>query len=148
MNTSLIRKRWEWALLTFFVACALSLIVTYVVVPSISSETLLLPSSPSERYPWFVTVFLGGILVFITLLMVGVLRHWRWLFWLLLVAFSCSILEIPAGVLQVTGLLPGHFPLWYSFYRMGIALIEFALWMFQIYRHTGVWAMDQAADVP
>jgi len=92
-----------------------------------------------------VTLFLVGILIFIAILIVGVMHHWRWLFWLLLIAFGFSILEIPATILQLTGLIPNSFPLWYSLSRMGVALIEvgIAAWMLRIYRQYGVWGLGK-----
>jgi CPA1 family monovalent cation:H+ antiporter len=64
---------------------------------------------------------------------------------LLLLAFGCMILEIPVTILQLTGVLPSIFPLWYSLCRMGVTLIAvvIAVWMGQIYRHHGVWAMGK-----
>ncbi|MDQ6643511.1 MAG: hypothetical protein M3Y76_03600 [Chloroflexota bacterium] len=86
-----------------------------------------------------------GILVFIAILIIGVIRHWRWLFWLILSAFGFSILQIPATILQLTGVIPDNLPVWYSLYRMGIALFQavIAVWMVQIYRQYGVWAMGK-----
>jgi hypothetical protein len=139
-------QRVEWVVILFFVIVALSVTVVYIVEPSIYTSTLKLPSEAQDRYPLLATVFLFVILVFIAILMVGTVRHWRWLFWVLLLAFSFSILEIPATLLQLAGFLPvfpGPFPLWYSCYRMGIALMEggMAVWMFHIYRQYGVWGL-------
>jgi hypothetical protein len=69
-------------------------------------------------------------------------RHWRWVFWLLLVAFAASVLQIPITLLQMTGVLPSSDPLWYSLFRMGGCVVELALavWMIFIYRREGVWA--------
>jgi hypothetical protein len=148
LQQSMLVRRLEQVLIVFFVLAALSLVGVYVAVPSMYTSMLLLPSSQTDRYPFPVTLFLLLILVFIAILIVGIVRHWRWLFWLLLIAFSFSILEIPATLLQLTGLLPGRYPLWYSLYRMSVALIEggMAVWMFQIYRQYGVWAMNKKAQ--
>jgi hypothetical protein len=35
---------------------------------------------------------------------VGVVRRWRWTFWLILVAFLFGVLRVPAAVLQFTGI--------------------------------------------
>jgi hypothetical protein len=85
--------------------------------------------------------------VFIALLMIGVLLRWRWLFWLVLVAFSAMILDVPATILQLAGVLPVLFPLWYSLCRIGISLIAvgIGIWMFHLYRHHGVWALGRSA---
>lgn len=138
-----VLRRLERVLITFFVLAALSLLVVYSVAPSIYVQTLLLQPSPTNRYPLAITLFLVAILIFLAILTVGVLRHWRWLFWLLLLAFGFSILEIPATILQLTGVLPDPYPVWYSLYRAGVSVIEFiiAIWMVRIYRQYGVWAM-------
>lgn len=141
-------RRLERTLFAFFLLAALFLVVVYVAAPSIYTNTLLLEPSPTDRYPAVATLFLVGIGVFLAILMVGVLRHWRWLFWLLLVAFSFMILEIPVTLLQLTGVLPSLFPVWYSLVRMGgsIITVGIAMWMLNIYRHYGVWALGRKAN--
>jgi hypothetical protein len=81
-------------------------------------------------------LFLVGIIACIVLLIPGVVRHWRWVFWLMLVAFGGSVLQIPVTLLQVADVLPNADPLWYSLFRMGVAMVEIgiAVWMIQIYR--------------
>ena len=140
-----LRQRLERVLIAFFLLTTLFLLVVYIAAPSIYTNTLLLASSPADRYPVPITLFLIVLLVFIIVLLVGVVRHWRWLFWLLLIAFGCMILEIPATALQLTGVLPNLFPVWYSLCRMGVAVLAFliALWMVRIYRYHGVWAMGK-----
>ncbi len=135
----------ERILLAFFLLATLFMLVVYFVAPSIYTNTLLLQPPPTDHYPLAATLFLVGILVFIAVLMVGVVQHWRWLFWLLLVAFGFMILEIPATILQLTGVLPNLFPVWYSLCRMGVSIIAvvIAIRMFHIYRHYGVWAMGK-----
>jgi hypothetical protein len=138
-------RRLERILIAFFLLTILFLLVVYVAAPSIYTQTLSLHPSPTDRYPLSVTLFLIAILVFIAILIVGVVRHWRWLFWLLLVAFGFSIFQIPVTILQLTDVIPDPFPVWYSLCRMGVAIIEVAIavWMVQIYRHYGVWAMGK-----
>ena len=135
----------ERLLLLFFFLASLSLVGVYVVTPSLYVTKLLLSLSPTDPYPLPVTLFLGSILVFVALLMVGVIQHWRWVFWLLLVAFGCSVLEFPVILLQFIGFLPGHPPVWYGLSQMSVALLEIgcAVWMSYIYRHYGVWAMGE-----
>ena len=132
-------------LIAFFVLAALSLMVVYVVDPSIYTKTLLLRSTQADRYPLPATLFLIGILAFIVIVIFGVLRHWRWLFWLILVAFGFSILNIPVTILQLMGVIHSDLPLWYSLYRMCIAVAQvvIAIWMVRIYYHHGVWAMGK-----
>jgi hypothetical protein len=132
----------EMAVIAFFILAALSLLVVYVASPAIYAQSLSLASSPADRYPVPVTLFLVGILAVIALLILGVVRHWRWVFWLMLVAFASSALQIPVTLLQIAGVLPSTDPLWYSLFRMGVAVLELGLgvWMIQVYRHEGIWA--------
>jgi hypothetical protein len=135
----------ERTILAFFVLAASIAVVVYLAAPAVYTNLLLLHPTPAERYPAPVTLALVGILLVIAVGMVGVVRHWRWLFWLLLIAFSASLLDIPVTILQVVGVLPNLFPFWYSLLRVGAALPEMALavWMIRIYRRHGVWAMGK-----
>jgi hypothetical protein len=138
-------RQLEITLIAFFVLATLSALGVYIADPSIYAKALLLEPSPTDRYPLPTTLFLVCLVIFIGILIFGVVRHWWWLFWLILVAFGCSVLQIPATIFQLTGDLPTSTPVWYSLFRMGVAVIEgaIALWMAQIYRHSGVWAMGR-----
>ena len=142
---SSIRVSLEMGMITFFILAALSLLVVYVADPSIYAQSLSLTSSPVDRYPGPVTLFLVGVLAVIALLSFGVVRNFRWVFWLLLVAFAGSALQIPVTLLQIADVLPSSDPLWYSLFRMGSGVVELALavWMIHIYRHEGVWALGK-----
>src|SRR6266700_2120804 len=133
LHQQVIVQRLEKVLIAFFVLTALFAGTVYLAAPSIYTQVLLLEPSPADCYPLVVTLFLAALLVFISVLIVGVIRHWRWLFWLLLVAFGFSILQIPATILQL----------------MGVTLIEVAIavWMIQIYRQHGVWAMGKKKNI-
>jgi hypothetical protein len=143
-------RRLKMALIAFFALTLLSLFVVYALDPSIYLQTLQLTSSPVERFPWPATLFLTGLCAFLTMVCIGVLRHWRWTFWLLLIAFSASVLQFPAEFLQIFGVLPLNFPLWYSLFRLVIATLEvgLAIWMIRIYRREGVWAMGRNRRTP
>jgi hypothetical protein len=138
-----IRVRLEIAVIAFFIFVALSLLMVYLAAPAIYAHSLPLTSSSTDRYPVPVTLFLVGILAGIAFLILGVVRHWRWLFWGMLVAFAGSALHIPVTLLQMTGVLPSSDPLWYGLFQMGVAVVALALavWMIHIYRYEGgVWA--------
>ena len=70
------RVRLEIAVIAFFIFAALSLLMVYLAAPAIYAHSLALTSSPTDRYPVPVTLFLVGILAGITLLILGVVRHW------------------------------------------------------------------------
>lgn len=141
----IISRRLERLLIALFLLIALSVLAVYIADPSVYTQALSFKPFATDRYPIPAMLFLVGLLALIAVVIMGILRHWRWLFWLLLVAFGASILQIPATILQLAGILPDSFPVWYSLYRMGIALLEvgFAIWMLWIYRHYGVWGMGR-----
>lgn len=148
MNNSRQRRnifRLETVLIAFFVLAALSVLVVYVIDPSMYAKVLKLEPSTTERYPLASTLFLIALLIFIAILIFGITKHWRWLFWLLLIANGFSILEVPATILQFTGIMPDLYPVWYSLYRMSIAVIQvvIAIWMVRIYFQYGVWGMGK-----
>jgi hypothetical protein len=138
-------QRLSAVLIAFFVLAALSVLAVYFADPTIYTKVPMLESTTADRYPLPATLFLVALLIFITVLIIGVLHHWRWLFWLILIANSFSILEVPATLLQFTGVIPDPYPVWYSLYRMGIALIQvaIAIWMIRIFYHYGVWGMGR-----
>jgi hypothetical protein len=54
------------------------------------------------------SLFLAALSAFIGLLAVGVVRRWRWTFWLILVAFLFGVLRVPVAALQLRGLGRGQ----------------------------------------
>ncbi len=143
LHQKLAVRRLSAVIIAFFVLVALSALAVYIADPIIYTKVLMLESTTADRYPLAATLFLIALLIFITVLIVGVLRHWRWLFWLLLVANSFSILEVPATILQLNSVIPNPYPVWYSLYRMGIAVIQvgIAIWMIRILYQYGVWGV-------
>jgi hypothetical protein len=142
-----LARRLQRTLLAFFLVAVLFLVGVYVAAPSIYTNTLLLILAPTEHSPVAATLLLVGITGFLAIVMIGVLRRWRWVFWFVLVATGSMILDIPATILQLVGILPAPFPLWYSLCRMGASLIAVGIfvWMLHIYRHHGVWALGRKA---
>src|SRR5262249_54490267 len=101
LDHQVTRSRLELKLIACFVGCALVIVAVYVTAPSIITQGLMLSPSATDRYPLIATVFLLALLGFIGVLIIGVLRHWRWLFWLLLIAFGFSVLQVPATILEL-----------------------------------------------
>jgi len=145
LDQKLTVQRLSAVIIAFFVLAALSALAVYLADPTIYTKVLMLESTTVDRYPLPATLFLIALVIFITVLIVGVFHHWRWLFWLLLVANSFSILEVPATILQLNGVIPNPYPVWYSLYRMSIAVIQvgIAIWMIRIYYQYGVWGMGK-----
>jgi hypothetical protein len=73
----------------------------------------------------------------------GVLRNWRWTFWLILVVFLAGIVRVPAAALQFAGIVHSQDPAWYVVLEMVVGLIQFgiALTMLIGYRKAGVWGI-------
>lgn len=137
----------EKTLIGFFVLCALSIIVVYIIDPPLFANALQQQAPEGVSLISPIGLFLLGILAIITCGIYGITRHWRWIFWVLLIAFCASILELPVSILQFAGIVPDPFgyPLWYSLYRLGVSFIEIALgvWMLRVYLKNGVWGLGK-----
>lgn len=77
----------------------------------------------------------------LALLSFGVIRSWRWTFWLILVAFFAGILRVPASVMQLAGNIPAQGPRWFVVLQAVVGLAQFliALLMLAGYRKAGIW---------
>ena len=87
---------------------------------------------------------IGTLLVVTALfavLSIGVIRNWRWTFWLILVIFLAGILRVPASALQLALIVPSQDPAWSVVLQAVAGLIQFviALAMLAGYRKAGVW---------
>jgi len=86
-----------------------------------------------------------GVLLVLTalfaLLSTGVIRGWRWTFWLILVAFLAGILHVMSATLQLAGVMAEDGPAWYVVFQGVVGLVQFviALAMLAGYRKAGVW---------
>lgn len=135
----------QWAIIAFFSSMIAVLVVLYLVAPSIYLDTLGQTVQPTDTHPLAVNLFFVAILLFVAMGAYGVLRAWRWVFWLAMLAFLASALEIPAGILQLMGIIPIQQPTWYVLLRMATSVVEFALglWMLRVWRACGVWAQGR-----
>lgn len=140
-------NRLRAALLAFCGAAVASLIAIYVDAPEIYVQTLMLRPDPADTHPLVTTAFMAAIAVFVAVLALGIVRRWRWLFWLVMVAFTLSALQIVAMPFELAGLVPPHLPAWYALFRALVAVVQVAigLWMIRIYRHCGVWGAGRAS---
>jgi hypothetical protein len=138
-------------ILVFFGSMFVVLVVLYVAAPAIYVRALKLDTATasSESHPVAINIFFVVILAFVVTLGLGVIRRWRWVFWLALIAFLASILEVPAGILQLLNVIPIDQPAWYVILRMAISLVEFALgiWMLRTWRICGVWAWGRSQSI-
>ena len=86
----------------------------------------------------------GAVLVLtalLALLSTGIVRGWRWAFWLILIVFLAGIRTVPFAALQLAGIVPQQGPRWYVLFTALVGLVQFgiALAMLAGYRRSGVW---------
>ena len=130
-------NRTQALVLGFFVVVLVSLLVILVAAPEVYDQALRLPAGSLVAEVAVLVVLTG----FIGLLTVGVLRRWRWIFWLILVAFLAGVLRVPVAILQLTGALAADVPTWYVLFQgvIGLAQVAIGLAMLAGYRRSGVW---------
>lgn len=77
----------------------------------------------------------------IAVLCTGVIRGWRWTFWLILVVFAAGLLRVPISALELAGSLPAQGPAWYVVLVAVVGASQFvvALVMLAGYRKGGIW---------
>jgi hypothetical protein len=116
-------NRTQALVLGFFMLAMTILLVILAAAPEVYDQALRLPTGNHTVEIAFLTALLG----FITLLGIGVLRRWRWAFWLILVAFLM-------GVLTADG------PRWYVTFQglLGVLQLAIGLAMVAGYRRAGV----------
>jgi hypothetical protein len=134
------------ALIGFFGLAGSFLLAVYLVAPSIYVQVLLGHEAAADTRPAYVTAFIVAILLLVVLLVVGVLRRWRWVFWLVLVAFTAQIIAVPIDVLQLAGVMSLPYPVWYETIRLAVSILQIGIgvWMIWLYRRCGVWALGGA----
>jgi hypothetical protein len=123
--------------LGFFLAVLVSVLAIRVAAPEVFDQALRLPP---DR-PRFQIIFLAALVTFIGVLGVGVLRRWRWMFWLITVAFLAGVLRVPAVILQLTGVLAADAPTWYLLFQGLLGVVQFAIGLALVagYRRAGIW---------
>ena len=128
--------RTQALVLGFFLVVWVSLLVILVAAPDVYDQALNLPGGRGPELA--VLAALSGL---IGLLVVGVVRRWRWTFWLILVAFLFGVLRVPVALLQLTGVLAVDTPAWYVLYQglLGVAQFGIGLAMTVGYRRVGPW---------
>jgi hypothetical protein len=128
-------NRTQALVLGFFVVVWVSLVAIFAGAPEVYYRAMKLSSAAAGL------LFLVGISAFIALLVVGVLRRWRWTFWLIALAFLFGVLRIPASVLALAGVLPADGPTWYVLYQGFLGLVQFAIAVLMLvgYRRAGTW---------
>jgi hypothetical protein len=135
--TSGVINRIKALVLALFVLYWVAVLLILIVARSVFDQFggLSIDRLPAEIG---VVVVLTALL---TLLSVGVVRGWRWTFWLILVAFLAGILRVPIAVFELAGKAPQQGPAWFVLLTAVVGLSQFgiALAMLAGYRRSGVW---------
>ena|SRR5207249_2678555 len=131
-------SRTQILVLGLFVGIWIALVGILVLSPDVYSQSLRLERGDARMIE---VLFLAALSILIALLMIGVIRRWRWTFWLLIIAFLFGVLRVPASILQLIGLVPASGPVWYEALQGAIGVIQFliALAMLAGYRKAGRW---------
>jgi len=114
-------NRVQALVLGFLLMAWISLVVILVAAPEVYERRLR--SLPGAQRVVEI-VFVVALTAFIVLLSIGVLRRWRWMFWLILIAFLFGVLRIPVAVLQISGQMRPDGPLWYAILQGVIGLVQ------------------------
>ncbi len=131
-------NRTQGLVLVFFLLAWADVITILAVAPQVYDQTLR-QAPGSLRVAE--TVFVVALSVLIGVISVGVVRRWRWIFWLILAVFFLGVLRVPVTVLQFTGHIAASSPTWYVVLQGVVAVIQFAiaLTMLAGYRRSGIW---------
>ncbi len=125
--------RVQWAVLLFVGTAVLALIALLAT----GSQAVQMPFEGGANL-----VFLLGLLILLSLVAVGTIRRWRWMFWLIVVAFGVGgLARIPTSALQVTAVIPASGPAWYEVLQglIGIVQVAIAGLMLRGWRRGGAW---------
>ena len=122
----------QWAVLAFFGAVWVALAVLLVAAPEIYG--LAAAGVPPA-------LFFAGISLIIAVCVVGTVARWRWLFWLIELAFLAGALRIVASAFAVAGIVPLDGPPWYVAFQgaIGVAQLAIGIAMLRSYRRAGIW---------
>ena len=116
-------NRTQAMVLGFVFAAWLSLIVILVAAPDVYDEAL-----PALGHREEVEIaFLIVLSAFLGVVGVGVLRRWRWMFWLDRDRVRAGSDPVPVAVLQLIGSMASRGPAWYVVFQGAIGLIQFII---------------------
>ena len=138
MSAIFSTNRTQRLVLGFFLAVWVALVAILLTAPQIYGNTLMVGSGADALAS---LALLLAVSVLIGILAVGVVRRWRWTFWLILVAFLFGIVRVIATALQAVNVFPAGGPAWYLVFQAIIGAVQFliALEMIAGYRKAGVW---------
>ena len=130
-------NRSQGIVLGFFAGALVSLAAILAFAPSIYANVLKVPAGAIALEAGF----LAALVAFIAFVSIGVFRRWRWMFWLIVIAFLAGTLRVPASILELTCFLPTTNPDWYVLFQGVIGVIQLAIGLALLrgYRKAGPW---------
>jgi hypothetical protein len=131
-------NRTQWLVLAFFLAAWVTVIIILAVSPQVYRPGLA--RAPGSLWVAEI-VFVVALSGLICVISAGVVRRWRWLFWLILAVFSLGVLRVPVTVLQLSGHMTTSSPAWYIAVQGVASVAQFAIALLMLagYRGSGVW---------
>ena len=133
-----VLSRTQVMVLAFVVAAWVAVVAILAVAPDVYDQALKLPIA--DRRP-FEVAFLAALSIFLVIVGTGVVRRWRWMFWLILVAFLAGLVRVPVSALELAGTIPLQGPAWYAVLQGVIGAVQFVIGIAMLmgYRRNGVW---------
>ena len=131
-------NRTQWLVLGFFLAVWVAVIMILAVSPQVYRPGLARAPGSLRVAEIVFVVALSGLVAVIS---AGVVRRWRWLFWVILVVFFLGVLRVPVTVLELSGRMAASGPAWYIAVQGVVAVAQFAIALLMLagYRRSGVW---------
>jgi len=133
-----VLSRTQVIVLAFVAAAWAAVVAILAVPPDVYDQALGLPIVDRRQ---FEVVFLAALWKFLVIVATGVVRRWRWMFWLILVAFLAGVIRLPASALELAGAIPHQGPAWYVVLQGVIGAVQFVIGIAMLvgYRRNGLW---------
>lgn len=131
-------NRTQWLVLAFFLAAWVTVVTILALSPQVYRPGLARAPGSLRVAEIVFVVALSGLIGVIS---AGVVRRWRWLFWLILAAFFLGVLRVPVTVLELSGQMTASGPAWYIAVQGVATVVQFAIALLMLagYRRSGVW---------
>ncbi len=131
-------SRTQIIVLAFVAAAWVAVVAILAVAPDVYDQALGLPVAHRRQ---FEGLFLAALSIFLVIVATGVVRRWRWMFWLILVAFLAGVIRLPASALELAGIIPRQGPAWYVVLQGVIGAVQFVIGIAMLvgYRRSGLW---------
>src|SRR5215472_4400997 len=109
--------------LTFFAAYWVMVVAMLLAARPLYDQILSLSGNQAQaEIPALVVLS-----VLFGVLSTGVIRGWRWTFWVILVVFMAGLLRALYAALQLTGIVPHRGPIWYVVLPAPVGLVQFCI---------------------